>query len=262
MNKAIALIPILAWTGVASYAGSARVDADAVGSRFAHADVVTVTPRLPEPVAVTPPARPRAVTPRINPADSAALARALQGELKRVGCYDGHITSVWTPAARRAMRTFTERANAQLPVDKPDVVLLSLVQSHREAVCETDAVGAGDPPPKVAEKTDAPGPALVPAAAAVSAVALRAMQPDTKPLPKPKSEANMPPPVEDAGATASVEPKPQRSVVHHQRGPVPPAGMHERRSRRSAKAAPDQPPKFMRSFIRSVKRTLAPLGLD
>jgi hypothetical protein len=262
MNKAIALIPILAWTGVASYAGSARVDADAVGSRFAYADVVTVTPRLPEPVAVAPAARQQAVTPRINPADSVALSRALQGELKRVGCYDGQITSVWTPAARKAMRTFTERANAQLPVDKPDVVLLSLVQSHREVVCETDAVGVGDPPPKVAEKADAPGPALVPAAAAVSAVALRATQPDTKPLPKSKSEANMPPPTGDARTPSSVEPKPQRSVVHHQRGPVPPAGMHERRSRRSAKAPPDQPPKFMRSFIRSVKRTLAPLGLD
>jgi hypothetical protein len=261
MNKAIALIPILAWTGVASYAGSERVGADTGGSRFAHADVVTVTPRSPEPVAVASTARSRvAATPPINPADGAALARALQSELKRVGCYDGHITSVWTPAARKAMQAFTERANAQLPVDKPDVVLLSLVQSHRETVCVAEPAAVGAPPPKIAEKSDASRPAMVPAAAAVSAVALPTLPRATKSMPKP--EAGVPPPAEDAGATSRVEPKPQRNAVHHQRGPVPPAGMHGRRSHRTAKPATDEPPKFMRSFIRSVKRTLAPLGLD
>lgn len=63
------------------------------------------------------------------------LTRNLQTELKRVGCYDGEITGTWTAASRRAMKSFTERVNATLPVDDPDYILLTLVQGHSGEAC-------------------------------------------------------------------------------------------------------------------------------
>ena len=63
------------------------------------------------------------------------LARDLQRELKRVGCYGGEISGVWTRGSKAAMSDFMDRVNASLPVDQPDYVLLSLVKSHRQIAC-------------------------------------------------------------------------------------------------------------------------------
>jgi hypothetical protein len=63
------------------------------------------------------------------------LARDLQRELKRVGCYGGIVNGTWTRSTKAAMTTFIERVNASLPVDDPDYILLTLVQNHSEKVC-------------------------------------------------------------------------------------------------------------------------------
>ena len=69
------------------------------------------------------------------PLDRARLTKALLVELKRVGCYGGPIGPVWTSEARKSMKTFTEYANATLPVDRPDQILLAMVQSHAGLAC-------------------------------------------------------------------------------------------------------------------------------
>lgn len=74
------------------------------------------------------------------PNDPIAIARALQIELRRVGCYDGEAHGIWSTASRKAMRAFTDRVNASLPIDRPDFILLSLVQAHPGQAC-----GAGCP---------------------------------------------------------------------------------------------------------------------
>jgi hypothetical protein len=56
-------------------------------------------------------------------------------ELKRVGCYNGPIGPVWTPAARNSMKAFIRHVNATLPVEQPDQVLLAMVQGHRGQAC-------------------------------------------------------------------------------------------------------------------------------
>jgi hypothetical protein len=81
-------------------------------------------------IPVTAPQRPSAF-----PADRASLARDLQRELRRAGCYDGEVNAVWTTSTRRAMKTFMDRVNATLPIEEPDSVLLALVQSHPDGVC-------------------------------------------------------------------------------------------------------------------------------
>ena len=73
--------------------------------------------------------------PAINPTDHASLARELQRELTRVGCYGGEINSTWTISTKRAMKAFMDRVNATLPMEQPDQVLLALVKSHTDNVC-------------------------------------------------------------------------------------------------------------------------------
>jgi hypothetical protein len=63
------------------------------------------------------------------------LARDLQRELKRVGCYQGEVTGAWTPAAKAAMAAFMDRVNATLPTGEPDYILLTLVQGHSGIAC-------------------------------------------------------------------------------------------------------------------------------
>jgi hypothetical protein len=67
--------------------------------------------------------------------DRASLARELQRELRRVGCYDGEINGAWTTSTRQAMKAFTDRVNATLPIKEPDAVLLALVQGHQHKAC-------------------------------------------------------------------------------------------------------------------------------
>lgn len=63
------------------------------------------------------------------------LARSIQEELRRVGCYSGDIDGSWGTSTQRAMRTFTERVNATLPTDQPDYILLTLLQGQTETTC-------------------------------------------------------------------------------------------------------------------------------
>ena len=69
------------------------------------------------------------------PGDRGALARELQRELARVGCYDGEINGAWTTSTREAMKAFIERVNAALPTNQPDAVLLTLVKGHSGKAC-------------------------------------------------------------------------------------------------------------------------------
>lgn len=93
---------------------------------------------VPAPVVVTLPQRPSeptATKPAPMPRDRDAIGRELQKELRRVGCYEGELNGVWTPMTRQAMKSFTDRVNATLPVDEPDSILLTLVQAYQDRVC-------------------------------------------------------------------------------------------------------------------------------
>ncbi len=68
-----------------------------------------------------------------------ALTRDIQAELFRLGCYVGPLDGRWTPTVRYALQDFIVRVNATLPVDGPDVALLSLARGQKTAVCGTSA---------------------------------------------------------------------------------------------------------------------------
>ncbi len=99
-----------------------------------------ISPSGNQPILISPP---QAITRNgtaipSRPAETtgrADLARDIQKELKRVGCYDGEVTGEWTPNTRRAMKAFVDRVNAALPVDEPDHILRTMVQGHPGFAC-------------------------------------------------------------------------------------------------------------------------------
>lgn len=193
--------------------------------------VYTVPARAPDPAPRAPAstAASRPVDRPIDPTDRTALARALQRELRRVGCYNGEITGVWTTSSRMAMKTFNERVNATLPVDTPDPVLLSLVQGHRERACGAEA-----------EKTADVLPAAAGAAAAVSA-GVAAAAPAA-----PQSKASAPGAPRPAAGGGPGGPGGLG-------GPAPPEGVvRESRPRRTAEAPPSRPPKIVRDVLKAL----------
>ena len=77
--------------------------------------------------------------------DPVRFVREVQRELKRVGCYSQEIDGEWGPATRRAMKDFTDRANAVLPLDRPDPVLLALLQSQKKVMCGSICAAGQNP---------------------------------------------------------------------------------------------------------------------
>jgi peptidoglycan hydrolase-like protein with peptidoglycan-binding domain len=75
------------------------------------------------------------------PVAGAELVSELQRELTRVECYDGPVNGHWSAQTRRAMSAFLERANAKLPTDQADGVLLALVKHHSGAACGSCPLG-------------------------------------------------------------------------------------------------------------------------
>jgi len=123
--------------------------------------------------------------------DSVGLTREIQRQLKRIGCYHGPISGVWSPAVRQAMKNFTDRVNATLPIERPDHILLAMVQSHQQAACSASCpagqalaadrrclpsalvarAGKQPPPPRPAPAKapdDGPTPPTAPAAVAAA----------------------------------------------------------------------------------------------
>lgn len=70
-----------------------------------------------------------------QPQSDREIAHAIQAALKDADCYRGKVTGRWTPMTSAAMDEFTMRVNARLPVDKPDPVLLALIETHDEVSC-------------------------------------------------------------------------------------------------------------------------------
>ena len=175
MNNVSGHLAILAGAGVAAalLALATYVGRRMETSASAQAPVVVTVPARAS-AAPPPQAAPRQPPPgTASPRDPASLARQLQSELRRVGCYDGELSGVWTPRTRMAMKAFTDRVNASLPVDKPDQILLALVQNHQGVACVPPPVLAKAPAKPEPPETDAapksvPVPAIVPPIAAIA----------------------------------------------------------------------------------------------
>lgn len=211
--------------------------------------------------------------------NTTSLTRALQMELSRVGCYEGPVNGQWTAGSRAAMTAFNDKVNAKLPVNQPDNILLSLVKAHQKVVCGAVEVAAISPPtpppgapdaiatliarsPKPEPVTEKPRTEAVPATTETisgssgdSSTDNAARVAEVTPLDSKRDEAGASTISSDAAgaaaAAASIATEPQTRVRTKAR---------KYNSRLKPIHAKSRPPKFVRSLIRSMKKSFAGLG--
>jgi len=112
--------------------------------------VVAVAPKIEAPpawqtsVSIAPTTVAAGSTGALDPNDPEAryqLVVDIQQQLKRAGCYWGRVNGSWNANTRDAMRSFTDRVNATLPIEKPDYLLLTLLKAHSGRACGECPVG-------------------------------------------------------------------------------------------------------------------------
>jgi hypothetical protein len=225
---------ILAGAGLAAALLSVYMLAARQAEPAQEAVVVTlpqrVQPPAPQPAARPPPERPQ---PSIGPgpmSDPAALTRTLQRELKRVGCYEGDVSGVWSPASRAAMKAFVDRVNASLPVDRPDPILLALVQAHQGYAC-SEACPAGEarnadgrclPIAIISKAQGKPSPAHAADAEPKVEPTEAAPVPLPVPVPLPARKPNPPVPTASIEPAPASPPPPRMAIAPPQPAPAPP----------------------------------------
>lgn len=135
------------WDKVAStrFEFGVPVDPDTQIGRIAPETRAGPSARDVEPTSAAPATLPASAAPAAlasvdvaahdAPKLSFAGIRALQRELKRLGCYWGRIDGDWGPASRYAAAMFIASVNAALPVDSPEPVLLALARQHNGSNC-------------------------------------------------------------------------------------------------------------------------------
>ena len=268
MNRALVLVGCLAAAGaVAAYTKQSADPSD-------HSEVFTV--HVPAPSRAPAPSPAPVTRPSTDlPVDRVSLIRDLQRELKRLGCYSGDVNGVWTTSSRLAMKSFTDKVNASLPIDNPDEVLLSLVRGHKDTACAAacqpgqalndkgrclEVVKApADTPPlptqtePVEKANSAPSSAMpAVAAAAIAGSAALAMGPSSRsaaerasPSPSaPESKAKIAAAPFDQDAPSSRTERPQRAS-----SATPPERVYTRRARKYSGGS--RPPRFVRNVLRA-----------
>jgi Caspase domain len=99
----------------------------------APADLKTTVAAAPAPAARIPTV---IVIPEVA-AETVSTARSLQSELLRVGCGVGRLQADgnWNAVSREVLRSFGERTQSVVTVDRPTPEALAAVRSHQERVC-------------------------------------------------------------------------------------------------------------------------------
>jgi uncharacterized caspase-like protein len=118
-----------------TFAGLARVLIDQLAKDSARP---AETPR----VATLPPQAPPSL-PAPQATNPAALARALQTELRRVGCEPGSISGGWDAESKVALRKFVRLTRIALPTDEPTEAALQSVAGVRGRICPLEC-GRGE----------------------------------------------------------------------------------------------------------------------
>ena len=140
LSKALGVALIFAIPGFVGY--PVRLNEDVKTRSFASSDAAVSVEIWPAPATMTVGARnsrwpiKETQTAKVRLIDGEYLTRELQRELRRVGCYAGDINGAWTPSTQKAIKAFTSRVNAELPTERPDHVLLALLQGHPDKACK------------------------------------------------------------------------------------------------------------------------------
>jgi hypothetical protein len=114
--------------------------------------------------------------------DQQAVARSIQNDLARIGCYRLSVDGVWGPGSRRSLEQYFREKGEAPPSLEPTTELMAMLQDESGTVCE---------PPKTPKKPRVAAPAQKKKKATVSTAK---SQPPRKAPPPPPTAQNQPPP--------------------------------------------------------------------
>ena len=120
----------------------------------------------------------------------AQLARLIQTELLRVGCFDGMADGQWSEGSQRAMRSFNEAIHVNLPVKAPDYILLTMLQGHARRACGGEPTASTPGASTANVRSAAPQASLVAAAEPRTAPAVSPLAASRGPA--PSKQARLP----------------------------------------------------------------------
>jgi peptidoglycan hydrolase-like protein with peptidoglycan-binding domain len=83
--------------------------------------------------------RPPAEAAPSPPGPNTELARALQKELKRLGCLEGEANGIWGSKSRAAFKNFVRQAKLGVDGDDPNVSVLDAASATRMRACTAPA---------------------------------------------------------------------------------------------------------------------------
>lgn len=116
-----------------AFSGLARILIDRA-KKGPSPQVAAATPAPPPSRAPEPPA----AAPTPSGPDEEALARNLQRELARVGCYSGSQDGNWGSGSRAALEQFAKHTHTALPAERPTPAALDAVSERKVRVCPLD----------------------------------------------------------------------------------------------------------------------------
>jgi peptidoglycan hydrolase-like protein with peptidoglycan-binding domain len=96
------------------------------------------------PKSVTPTALQSLIKSAVADAASggrSSLVTSIQEELRRVGCYAGDVDGAWSDRTKVAMKAFNASVHVSLATDRPDYILLTLLQGHSSKACARSCEG-------------------------------------------------------------------------------------------------------------------------
>jgi peptidoglycan hydrolase-like protein with peptidoglycan-binding domain len=134
-------------------------------------------------------ARTDPTTPAISsddpPTENKELARALQRELKRLGCLDGEANGIWGERSRAAFKSFVRQAKLSVDGDEPNVSVLDAASATRARVCSVAAKGE-ETPAETRRQTPPQPPRAEPVKAKETKPEKRIEKEELRPAAKPK----------------------------------------------------------------------------
>ena len=149
-SKIVGVVLILAIPGFLGYPAALNLDPKQKGASPSTENSAEIWPAPPATTVTSLPALRYMIPTQTDGARSLEgefLAKELQRQLRRVGCYGGDITGGWSQSTRRAMQTFLNRVNATLPLDQPDDILLAMLQSYPDKTCNKPCSSGEKPAP-------------------------------------------------------------------------------------------------------------------
>jgi uncharacterized caspase-like protein len=119
----------------AAAAEQARAAMEKAAADKLAAESKAEAPKPPQQLASLPPEAP-AEKPAERPAMSTAeIARAVQAELRRVGCLSGAIDDEWTTSARRSLELFNKNTGMKLDVKLASLDALDAIKARPARIC-------------------------------------------------------------------------------------------------------------------------------